>query len=99
MQSFQYLTKPGHFLNVNRIVFQATIQPDILLLIRSPKFDRESIELPVGASIVSTPFNGTVCSAAGDESPIRNNIIDLLPEAQNHSLAQPANHWSLTSAL
>lgn len=69
------------------------------MLIRSPKFDRESIELPVGASIVSTPFNGTVCSAAGDEYPIRNNIIDLIPEAKNYSLAQQTNHWALTASL
>lgn len=49
--------------------------------------------------MVSTPFNGTICSAAGDEYPIRNNIIDLISEAKSHNLAQQTNHWALTASV
>ena len=95
----KYVTKPNSLLAVKTGVQSIIIQPDIKLLIRSPKYDQESIELPARASVVSIPFNGTVCSAAGDEYPIRNNIIDLISDNKSYNLAQQTNNWTLTASV
>ncbi len=69
------------------------------LQVRSPKYDREVIEVPVKASQLSTQFNGTIVSAKGDEYPVRDNIIDLLPVEKSYSMAQSTNHWKLTASV
>mgnify|MGYP005842972523 CR=1 FL=1 len=69
------------------------------LEIRSPKFERASIEIPESVSKLQKPFNGSVCSAKGDEYPITDNIIDLLQTEEDYSLAQSTNHWKLTASL
>ncbi len=69
------------------------------LQVRSPKHDRESIEIPVRASQLATPFNGTIASPMGDEYPVTNNIINLLTDQQSYTLAQSTNHWKLTAAV
>lgn len=71
-----------------------------MIQLRSPKNDRESIELPKEASNLSKPFNGTICSKSGDEFKIQKNIINLLEEGpKDSSLAQLTNHWKLTAAV
>lgn len=67
--------------------------------VRSPRYDREVIEIPQKASDLSVSFNGTVTSPRGDEYAIANNIIDLLPEEKSYSLAQSTNHWKLTASV
>jgi len=67
--------------------------------LRSPLHDRASIDVPASVSKLSQPFNGTVCSRMGDEYPIRNNIIDLIGETGEMSLAQSSNHWKITASL
>jgi SAM-dependent methyltransferase len=69
------------------------------LQVRSPKHDREVIEIPVKAAELSSPFNGTIASPKGDEYPVKNNIIDLLPEEKSYSMAQSTNHWKLTASV
>ena len=48
------------------------------LELRSPEYERESIHVAEEVSDLSFPFNGTLCSAKGDEYEVKNNIIDLL---------------------
>ena len=70
------------------------------LELRSPEYERESIHVAEEVSDLSFPFNGTLCSAKGDEYKVRNNIIDLLgrePEAS--SIAEYTNHWKLTASI
>ena len=67
--------------------------------LRSPIHDRASIEVPKAVSQLSRPFNGTICSKMGDEYSIQNNIIDLIREPENLSLAQSTNHWRVTASL
>jgi SAM-dependent methyltransferase len=67
--------------------------------LRSPIHDRASIEIPGAVCKLSKPFNGTICSKMGDEYPISNNIIDLIQEPENLSLAQSTNHWRVTATL
>ena len=67
--------------------------------LRSPIHDRASIEVPRAVSQLSKPFNGTICSKMGDEYSIQNNIIDLIREPENLSLAQSTNHWRVTASL
>jgi SAM-dependent methyltransferase len=69
------------------------------LQLRSPLHDRETIEIPSKVSDLSKPFNGTVSSGKGDEYPINNNIIDLLPVEKEYSLAQSTNHWKVTASV
>ena len=66
--------------------------------IRSPKFDRSSIDLPLGTRKLDKPFNGTICSKEGDEYEIKDNIIDMIgTPGEGKTLAQASNHWMLTS--
>ncbi len=67
--------------------------------LRSPEYDRAPIEVPAAVTKLSRPFNGTVCSRMGDEYPIENNIIDLIRETGEMSLAQSSNHWRITASL
>lgn len=67
--------------------------------VRSPKYEREAIDIPGRVEDLSGPFNGTVSSAAGDEYPIRNNIVDLLVNKKEYSVAQGTNHWKLTASF
>jgi SAM-dependent methyltransferase len=67
--------------------------------LKSPKDDRASIEVPVAVCKLSVPFNGSVCSRKGDEYSIRNNIIDLIDETGELSLAQSSNHWKITASV
>lgn len=69
------------------------------LQIRSPLYDREVIEIPHKVSKLSSSFNGTIASPKGDEYEIKNNIIDLLPEEKEYSIAQSTNHWKLTASV
>jgi len=69
------------------------------LQIRSPLYDKERINVPDELSVLSRPVNGTVCSAAGDEYPIKNNIVDLITKEKKRSLAQSTNDWTLTASL
>lgn len=69
------------------------------LTIRSPIYDRESITIPAETARLSRPFNGTICSGRGDEYPIKNNIVDLLPEMKSFSFAQSTNQWGITASL
>jgi SAM-dependent methyltransferase len=69
------------------------------LQIRSPLYDKERINIPDELADLSRPVNGTVCSAAGDEYPIKNNIIDLITKEKKRSLAQSTNDWTLTASL
>jgi len=69
------------------------------LQIRSPLYDKERINIPDELSDLSRPVNGTVCSAAGDEYPIKNNIVDLITKEKKRSLAQSTNDWTLTASL
>lgn len=69
------------------------------LQVRSPKNDREAIEIPQKASDLANSFNGTVASPGGDEYAITNNIIDLLPDEKSYSMAQSTNHWKLTASV
>lgn len=70
--------------------------------LRSPKDERASIPLPQAVSQLRTAFNGTICSKAGDEYPIRNNIVDLLANIEigkDISFAQSTNHWKVTAGV
>lgn len=68
--------------------------------IRSPKFDRESIEIPHSIRLLQKPFNGTVCSKSGDEYHIEQNVLDLLADSPTqNTLAQMSNHWKLTASM
>jgi SAM-dependent methyltransferase len=67
--------------------------------LRSPLYDREAIEVPLAVSFLSKPFNGTICSKRGDEYPIENNIINLVQEPEDMSLAQSSNHWRITASI
>lgn len=68
--------------------------------IRSPKHDRESIEIPKKMKLLNQVFNGTVCSKSGDEYQIEQNILDLFDaKTSETSLAQMTNHWKLTASL
>jgi SAM-dependent methyltransferase len=67
--------------------------------LRSPLHDRASIEVPQAVSQLSKPFNGTICSKMGDEYPIANNIIDLIDEPEDLSIAQSTNHWRVTASI
>ena len=68
--------------------------------IRSPKHDRESIEIPLSLKQLQKPMNGTVCSKSGDEYSIQNNILDLLGDIpRDETLAQMSNHWKLTASM
>jgi len=69
------------------------------LQIRSPLYDKERINIPDEISALNQPVNGTVCSAAGDEYPIKNNIIDLITTEKKRSLAQSTNDWTLTASI
>lgn len=69
------------------------------LEIRSPLYDQETIEIPAEASVLSSSFNGTICSKKGDEYLIQNNIICLSESPKDYSFAQSTNHWSLTASL
>ncbi|MGF1670515.1 MAG: class I SAM-dependent methyltransferase [Balneolaceae bacterium] len=69
------------------------------LEIRSPEFERAHIKLPDEISNLQKPFNGTVCSAEGDEYTIKDNIVDLIQTAEHYSLAQSTNHWKLTASM
>lgn len=69
------------------------------LQVRSPKHDREMIEIPVRAARLATPFNGTIASPKGDEYPVTDNIINLLPKENSYSIAQSTNHWKLTASV
>jgi SAM-dependent methyltransferase len=69
------------------------------LEVRSPLYDDLRISLPDEIAILSKSFNGTVCSAKGDEYPINNNIVDLLTKEKNYTLAQSTNHWKLTATF
>ena len=70
-------------------------KPDL----RSPLFDGEKISIPAEASDLSKPFNGSLCSAKGDEYPIKNNIADLITEDKHYTLAQSTNHWNVTASV
>lgn len=67
--------------------------------VKSPLHDREVIEIPSKVSDLSRSFNGSISSGKGDEYPIRNNIVDLLPVEKEYSLAQSTNHWKLTASV
>jgi SAM-dependent methyltransferase len=67
--------------------------------VKSPIHDREIIEIPSKVSDLSRSFNGTVSSVKGDEYPIENNIVDLLPVEKEYSLAQSTNQWKLTASV
>ncbi|HKJ30355.1 MAG TPA: class I SAM-dependent methyltransferase [Balneolales bacterium] len=70
------------------------------LVLRSPKYDRESISVPSEAADLEKVFSGTICSRKGDEYEIRENIIDLLGKHyEKKSLAQYSNEWFLTASL
>lgn len=69
------------------------------LEVRSPLYDNERISLPDEISILSKTFNGSVCSAKGDEYPIKNNVVDLLTKEKSYTLAQSTNHWKLTATV
>lgn len=69
------------------------------LEVRSPKNDRESIQIPSAAAELATPFNGTICSNKGDEYHIQNNVTDLLSGEKPYSFAQSTNHWNLTASV
>lgn len=69
------------------------------LQIRSPLYDKERINIPDELSDLSRSVNGTVCSPAGDEYPIKNNIVDLITKEKKRSLAQSTNDWTLTASL
>lgn len=69
------------------------------LEVRSPLYDDERISLPDEIAILSKTFNGTVCSAKGDEYTIKNNVVDLLTKEKSYTLAQSTNHWKLTATV
>lgn len=70
------------------------------LEIRSPKYERASINIPHEVAELQKNFNGTICSNKGDEYAIQNNIIDLLGEDPvSMSWAQSSNHWKVTAAF
>lgn len=70
------------------------------LSIRSPKHDRESIEIPAAVRFLQKPFSGTICSKSGDEYTIEQNVINLLGDVtQESTLAQMTNHWKLTASM
>lgn len=70
------------------------------LSIRSPKNDRESIEIPNKMRFLQKSLSGSVCSKVGDEYFIEQNILDLFDEsASQSSLAQMTNHWKITASL
>lgn len=70
------------------------------LILRSPKYDHESISVPNEAANLQKVFAGTICSRKGDEYEIRDNIIDLLGDTfSKKTLAQYSNDWLLTSAV
>lgn len=67
---------------------------------RSPRYEQASITIPEEVSNLQKPFNGSVCSSRGDEYPIRNNILNFLPDdLPSMNWAQSSNHWKLTAAL
>lgn len=67
--------------------------------LRSPRHDRAALEVPTAVCQLSRPFNGTVCSKMGDEYPIENNIIDLIQDPEDLSIAQSTNHWRMTASV
>lgn len=70
------------------------------LEIRSPKYERASINIPEEVAYLQKNFNGTICSNKGDEYQIANNVVDLLDEDPvSMSWAQSSNHWKVTAAL
>lgn len=69
------------------------------ITVRSPVYEQESIQLPEEVSILSKPFNGSVCSNKGDEYTIKNNIVDLLTKEKSYTLAQSTNHWRMTASV
>jgi SAM-dependent methyltransferase len=67
---------------------------------RSPKYEQAAVVVPVEATRLEKPFNGTVCSNKGDEYVIKNNIIDFLgDDPVPMTWAQTSNQWSLTASI
>lgn len=69
------------------------------IYVRSPLYDQESIPLPHETSLLSKPFNGSICSGKGDEYSIKNNIVELLTKEKSYTLAQSTNHWRMTASM
>lgn len=69
------------------------------IYVRSPLYDQESIPLPLETSLLSKPFNGSICSGKGDEYSIKNNIVELLTKEKSYTLAQSTNHWRMTASM
>jgi ubiquinone/menaquinone biosynthesis C-methylase UbiE len=67
--------------------------------IRSPLHEQASITIPIEVAKSDKAFNGTICSNKGDEYTVRNNVVDLVTELKDYSLAQSTNHWKLTAGL
>lgn len=66
---------------------------------RSPRYEQAAVAIPQEVAQMNKPFNGSICSAKGDEYEIRNNIIHFLTEEpESLSLVQTTNHWKLTAA-
>lgn len=84
---------------LERVLFCRSTKIIMKLQIRSPLYDKERINIPDELSDLSRTVNGTVCSAAGDEYPITNNMVDLITKDKKRSLAQSTNDWTLTASL
>ena len=70
------------------------------LELRAPHNERLSLELPVEAAQLSTPFNGSICGEDGRLFSIDCNIVQLVDNKRSFdTLAQLANHIPVTAQV
>lgn len=70
------------------------------LELRAPHNERLSLELPVEAAQLGTPFNGSICAEDGRLFSIDRNIVQLVKEKRTFdTLAQLSNHVPVTAQV
>jgi SAM-dependent methyltransferase len=68
------------------------------LKLKSPFNEQHALSVPIAASRLDQPFNGSICAADGSEFDIADNIISVIDTPPGDmSMAQSTNHWSLTA--
>ena len=70
------------------------------LELRAPHNERLSLELPVEAARLGTPFNGSLCAEDGRLFSIDRNIVQLVENKRTvDTLAQLSNHVPVTAQV
>jgi ubiquinone/menaquinone biosynthesis C-methylase UbiE len=69
-----------------------------VLKLKSPGNEQFPMIVPAEASRLDKSFNGSICSANGDEFEVEANIINVLGNGpKDISMAQSTNHWRITA--